>query len=86
MGQMLSKLAAKVGIVGQPVSIVIGDRLAIGHALDRSYARLERLEAKLVRAKERKQPLGEVKFSIKRYQKQIKMFETILNIEDESIE
>lgn len=86
MGQILSKLAEKLGVVGQEVSITIGNRAEINNVLERSYARLKRLEAKLERSKELKQPVASVKLSMKRYEKQIKMLETILNIEDESVE
>lgn len=86
MKDILSKLAGKLGVVGQEVSITIGNRAEINNVLKRSYRRLDRLEAKLERAKERRQPIKDIKRAIKKYHVQIKMIETILDIQDESIE
>ena len=80
MKGILSKL---LPFKGQEVRVVSGNRASIVTFHERCEARLERLQAKLKRAKERGQPLGEIKAGIKRYEAQKQMLEIALNMDEE---
>jgi len=79
----MQSIANKLGIQGQEVRVISGNRASTVTFHKRCEGRLERLYAKLERAKERGQPVKEIKASIKRYEVQLQILELALNLDDE---